>query len=171
MTHDRLTLPDIGQSIGRTPDLIYKFPSGTKSKYVRLHNMRNFGPDDQLGLAEVFIFGPGEPTAAQKAAQVEAGDANVMREPHWHLFLDNHVVTRSTGFRRVLHRPRPRGVVLTPDKPWETFGVTPWYVGVRKSGGYECYYQTLWWRPGGGSVNRMAYAISDDGIRAVSPST
>ena len=90
-------------------------------------------------------------------------------EEHWHLFLDNHEITRSTGFQRVLHQPIPRGVVLVPDKPWETFGVTPWYIGRRKSGGYECYYQALWHAPGMRVVSRIAYAISDDGIHWEKP--
>ena len=30
-------------------------------------------------------------------------------EPHWELFLDNQSITRSTGFCRVIHRPRSRG--------------------------------------------------------------
>ena len=85
-------------------------------------------------------------------------------EPRWHLFLDDHEITRSTGFRRVLHHPKPRGVVLEAEKPWETFGVTPWYVGRHKGGGYECYYQTLWHERGMRVVNRMAYAISDDAL-------
>ncbi len=85
-------------------------------------------------------------------------------EPHWHLFLDNHAVTRSTGFQRILHRPQPRGVVLKAEKPWETFGVTPYYVGRRQDGSYECYYQTLWHEPGMRVASRIAYAVSDDAI-------
>ena len=85
-------------------------------------------------------------------------------ETRWHLFLDNHEITRSTGFQRVLHHPKPRGVVLEAEKPWETFGVTPWYVGRRKGGGYECYYQTLWHERGMRVANRMAYAVSEDAL-------
>lgn len=172
VTHERLTLPDWGQVQGRQPDVIYKFPAGTRSRYVRLHDMNNFGPQKRLGLAEVFIFRPGKPKAARKETlPTDARSAQSAGQPgpHWQLFLDDHIITRSTGFRRVLHHPQARGVVLKPDKPWETFGVTPWYVGPRKGGGYECYYQALYWRPGGGSVNRMAYAISDDGIHWMKP--
>jgi len=43
-------------------------------------------------------------------------------EPHWELFLDDHIITRSTGFQRVLHHPQPRGIVIPADKPWETQG-------------------------------------------------
>ena len=48
--------------------------------------------------------------------------------PHpstWHLFLDNHVLARATGFDRVIHHPRPLGVVIPADQPWETAGVAP----------------------------------------------
>lgn len=90
-------------------------------------------------------------------------------EPYWQLFLDDHIITRSTGFERVVHHPRPHGVVLKTEKPWETFGATPWYVGRRKEGGYECYYQALWHEPGMRVVSHMAYAISEDGIHWEKP--
>ena len=61
------------------------------------------------------------------------------QEPHWQLFLDDYIIERSTGFRRVLHHPQPRGLVLKPDKPWER-SLTPQYVGWRKDGRLECYY-------------------------------
>ena len=96
-------------------------------------------------------------------------DQTTPAEPHWQLFLDDHIITRSTGFQRVLHQPRPRGIVLEPDKPWETFGVVPWYVGRRKGGGYECYYETLWHEPGLRVASRIAYAVSDDAIHWEKP--
>ena len=49
-------------------------------------------------------------------------DQTELQEPHWQLFLDDHVIARSTGFQRVVHHPQPRGVVLKPDKPWESMG-------------------------------------------------
>ena len=61
------------------------------------------------------------------------------REPHWELFLDNYIIDRSTGFKRVLHHPQPRGVVLTADQPWENHIDGPQYVGWRKDGRLECY--------------------------------
>ena len=60
---------------------------------------------------------------------------------HWELFLDDHVIERSTGFQRVLHHPQPRGVVVPADKPWEPQGLTPVYVGRRDDGQFECYYR------------------------------
>ena len=87
------------------------------------------------------------------------------QEPHWQLFLDDHVITRSTGFQRVVHHPRPRGVTLEADKPWEsTRGVGAGYVGWRKDGSLECYYMGL------GELGPVTcYAISDDGIHWKKP--
>ena len=169
VTHATITLPNLGHIQARTPDLLFTFPPGTRSRYVRLTDMDNFGPHRRLGLAEVFLVAAGGPDGVRAAAPAGVKPEADGREPNWQLFLDDHAITRSTGFRRVLHHPRPRGVVLVPDQPWETFGVTPFYVGPRQGGGYECYYQTLWWEPGGRSVNQMCYAISTDGIRWEKP--
>jgi hypothetical protein len=88
------------------------------------------------------------------------------REPNWELFLDDHIIERSTGFRRVLHHPEPRGVVLEPDLPWETQGLSILYVGWRKDGKLECYY-----RVHGKDIpgDTTAYAVSDDGIHWEKP--
>ena len=81
------------------------------------------------------------------------------QEPHWQLFLDDHVIARSTGFQRVLHRPQPRGIVLEGDNRWEQTGVTPLYVGKQRDGRYEMYYR------GHGAMGAVtAYAVSEDGI-------
>lgn len=174
VTHATLTLPDRKPVLARTPDIIYTFPLSTRTRYVRLHGMDNFGPDRELGLSEVFFLDAEESSDTDteefdEVADTSGKEVEVSTEPIWHLFLDDHIITRSTGFQQVLHHPEARGVVLKPDKPWETFGVTPWYVGRRKGGGYECYYQALRWKPDGGSVNCMAYAISEDGIHWVKP--
>jgi len=168
VTHATKPLPDIGQVQSRTPDLVYTFPPGTWSRYVRLHDMDNFGPHDDLGLAEVFILGS-QSELELGGIKRTAPQSAPKQEPDWHLFLDDHIITRSTGFQRVLRQPDPRGVVLKPDKPWETFGVTPWYVGKRKDGLYECYYQAIRWERGGRSVNRIAYAVSKDAIHWEKP--
>src|SRR5689334_19667382 len=51
---------------------------------------------------------------------------------NWQVFLDDFVVDRATGLDRVVHHPRSRGLAIPADKPWETFGCYPHYVG-RKS--------------------------------------
>ena len=86
------------------------------------------------------------------------------QEPHWQLFLDDHVIERSTGFQRVLHHPRPHGIVLEGDKPWEQTGVAPLYVGWRKDGSLECYY-----RAHGPTGPANAYAVSEDGLHWEKP--
>ncbi len=86
--------------------------------------------------------------------------------PHWALFLDDHWVERSTGFQRVLHHPEPRGIVIHPDQPWETQGMSVMYVGRRADGRFECYY-----RVHGANIppDTTAYALSDDGIHWEKP--
>ena len=90
-----------------------------------------------------------------------ANDGRLIREPHWELFLDDYIIERSTGFRRELRHPKPRGVVLPADQPWESQGLSFNYVGRRKDGKLECYYRTH-----GANVpnDTTGYAVSDDGI-------
>jgi len=109
-----------------------------------------------------------------KEAPIETG--------HWQLFLDDFVLARSTGLDRVIHHPRPLGVVIPADKPWETAGVSA-YVGRRKDGSFFAYYTAMWWdidRAGELSENfrwdrahhifhAIAYATSDDGIHWEKP--
>ena len=45
----------------RTPDLIYEFPEGTQSRYLRLYNMNNLiSSEPYLGLSEVIVLEPTE---------------------------------------------------------------------------------------------------------------
>jgi len=91
-------------------------------------------------------------------------DAGPEREPYWHLFLDNHIIARSTGFQRVIHHPTSRGIVLEGERRWEQTGVTPLYVGKRNDGRYEMYYR------GHGAMGAVtAYAVSEDGIHWEKP--
>lgn len=99
---------------------------------------------------------------------------------HWHLFIDDHVVARSSGLDRVVHHPTARGVVIPADKPWETNGVNPLHVGRRADGSFYAFYAAMWWdidraatiakenfrrdRPHQ-CFTGIAYATSDDGIR------
>ena len=36
------------------------------------------------------------------------------------LFLDDFIVQRIDGLKRVMHQPVKRGAVIRPDQPWET---------------------------------------------------
>ena len=92
---------------------------------------------------------------------------------HWQLFLDDHIIERSTGFQRVLHHPEARGPVLVPERPWEAQGITPLYVGRRADGRLECYYRAHWWNGKGewdlGQASATAYAVSEDGTHWEKP--
>ncbi|MFN0195522.1 MAG: hypothetical protein ACKVT0_02155 [Planctomycetaceae bacterium] len=99
---------------------------------------------------------------------------------HWQLFLDDHVIGRSTGLDRVLHPPRARGVVLPADKPWETYGAELLYgtpVGRRDDGTFYMFYRSMWWNRGtGDGADRahhmtfsVGYATSEDGIHWEKP--
>jgi hypothetical protein len=102
-----------------------------------------------------------------------------MSESHWQLFLDDHVLARTTGFDRVIHKPTCRGVVIPADKPWETNGLQPLYVERRPDGKFICFYNAMWWdidravanAPENFAKDRphqiysaLALATSDDGI-------
>jgi len=115
---------------------------------------------------------------AETNAVVPQQHLGAPREPYWHLFLDDHVIARSTGFRRVVRHPRPMGIVLKADKAWEGLGVSPMYVGERKDGRYEMYYRAHWPLQRGERPPRFdhppytslhAYAVSTDGIHWEKP--
>ena len=109
-----------------------------------------------------------------------------MGDGAWNLFLDDAAVARATGFDRVLHHPKPRGVVIPADRPWETNGVMPTYVGRRADGSFVCLYTAMWWdidraEAAGASASvrqdrphqiftAAAYAVSDDGVNWRKPS-
>ena len=73
------------------------------------------------------------------AAEVDARD--------WQLFIDDHAIARATGFDRVVHHPRPMGVVIANDKPWESGGVAPEYFARRADGTFVGFYEAIWWAP------------------------
>jgi hypothetical protein len=102
----------------------------------------------------------------------------------WQLFIDDYACARTTGFDRVVHHPKPHGVVIPADKPWETVGIQPIYVGRRSDGTFEAYLSSMWW-----DIDRaqeldpcwrddkahniyrgVGYARSDDGIHWEKPS-
>lgn len=86
------------------------------------------------------------------------------------LFVDRALIERLEGARHVLHRPRPREVVLTCDEPWEEGG--PGYETVFKDGDtYRMFYRA---NPGGNGTDQdktqvTCYAESTDGIHWEKP--
>ena len=113
------------------------------------------------------------------AREQKQESAETVGNGRWELFLDDHVLARSTGFRRVLHHPRARGVVIPADRPWETVGVCPLYVARRPDGSFVAFYRAIWWTempeaPEGKErptyrAAAMAYATSSDGIHWEKP--
>lgn len=102
-----------------------------------------------------------------------------MQNSDWQLFIDDYIIARSTGFDKVLHKPRSLGIVVPADKPWETNGIRPHHVGRKPDGSFFMFYDAMWWDIDRAAdyksegmkkdrahhyVHRIAYAISDDGI-------
>ena len=115
---------------------------------------------------------------ANDVSVVPDQNAGPERQPAWQLFLDDHNIARSTGFRRIVRHPHPRGVVLPVEHAWESLGVTPVYVGKRQDGRYEMYYRSHWPLKRGNRPPRfdhppytslLAYAVSEDGIHWEKP--
>jgi len=69
----------------------------------------------------------------------------------WQLFLDDFAVARGTGLARVLHHPKPMGVVIPADKPWETHSALPSYFARKADGTFVGFYSCVWWVPKSGS--------------------
>ena len=67
-----------------------------------------------LALLFVFTFSP--LVAGEQSSVIPDQEAGPPREPYWQLFLDDHSIARSTGFRRIVRYPRPRGIVLKADQ-------------------------------------------------------
>lgn len=98
--------------------------------------------------------------------------------PRWYLLIDDNWLARSTGFDRVIHHPRARGVVLPADQPWETAGVAPMHVGRGADGRFTLFYNAMWWDIDGADrlvgnhrrdrahhiFVRVGMATSEDGI-------
>ena len=103
----------------------------------------------------------------------------------WQLFIDDYVIARSTGLSRVVHHPRPLGVVIPADKPWETSGVgAEAYIAQQADGTFVAYYTAMWWDLDAGPrigaegfrrdrahhiFSRIALATSQDGIECIQP--
>ncbi len=103
----------------------------------------------------------------------------ILVDQRWQLFLDDYIVARATGFDRVVHHPRARGVVIPADKPWESVGASPNFIGRREDGTFFAFYTATWWIPDLESKTQPdraqqytsagAYATSKDGIHWEKP--
>ncbi len=80
------------------------------------------------------------------------------------LFVDYHLIGQLRGTRLKLHAPRPGGVAISYEKPWEDW--SSFYTTILKDGDtYRMYY-----RCGMGGESYTCYAESRDGIRWARPS-
>jgi len=76
------------------------------------------------------------------------------------LFVDDHLVAASSGIERRLQRPRPRGIAIEHDAPWE--GRHPnYYVAFEDGDRYRMFYRS---GTGDDAGEMTCYAESDDGI-------
>lgn len=87
-------------------------------------------------------------------------------ESRLELFVDRFLIDRLEGTRLELHRPRPAGVVIRPDTPWEKnarYADPPYGWGrlvIKDADRYVMYYQV---------VSQINYAESLDGIHWKKP--
>ena len=100
----------------------------------------------------------------------EKGEANVLEiGSRRELFVDDFLIERLDGARRVLHHPTPREVSLVRDQPWE--GNVSGYTTLFQDGDlYRMYYRgthTIYTEGKVTSPHRelVCYAESQDGIR------
>jgi hypothetical protein len=134
-------------------------------------NLNNLRVTSVLSALVLFVTAaPGAETSATDAITVDQ---------NWQLLLDEHVVARSTGFDRVLHHPRARGVVIPADKPWETAQSMPNFFARKPDGTFVAIYGVVWWNPDANNKTQpdraqqyeagRAYATSRDGIHWEKP--
>ena len=85
------------------------------------------------------------------------------------LFVDEYLIESMEGVSLKLHEPRPAGVAIKVDRPWESrfnFG----YKVFKQEGTYHLYYLARELLRGDKKVNRyISYARSQDGIRWEKP--
>ena len=119
-----------------------------------------------------YRFGQPAPPAVKPVrsiAKVDAVNVGSRRE----LFVDDAMIGKMSGeLRLALHRPQPREIVFTTDKPWE--GNVSAYQSVFKAEGkYRMYYRGTHMNVGKGYPARgsknLCYAESTDGIHWTRP--
>ena len=97
------------------------------------------------------------------AEPIQLGKYGTQRE----LFVDNHLIDKLTGdAKQHLHRPEPKEVILTTDKPWE--GNTCAYYTIFRDGNlFRMYYRGSHWDTKAKKATHSevtCYAESKDGI-------
>ena len=110
--------------------------------------------------AAALLSSPAAGTARGESGFEASLDIGSRRE----LFVDYHLIGQLRGTRLKLHVPRPGGVAIAYEKPWEDW--YSFYTTILKDGDtYRMYY-----RCGLGSQSYTCYAESRDGIRWTRPS-
>ena len=102
------------------------------------------------------------------AEPIQLGKYGTQRE----LFVDNHLIDKLTGdAKQHLHRPEPKEVILTTDKPWE--GNTCAYYTIFRDGNlFRMYYRGSHWDTKAKKATHRevtCYAESKDGIHWTKP--
>ncbi len=102
------------------------------------------------------------------AEPIQLGKYGTQRE----LFVDNHLIDKLTGdAKQHLHRPEPKDVILTTDKPWE--GNTCAYYTIFRDGNlFRMYYRGSHWDTKAKNATHRevtCYAESKDGIHWTKP--
>jgi len=95
---------------------------------------------------------------------------------NWQLFIDDATVARATGLDKIVRHPRPKGLVLAADRPWETVGMGLQHVERRSDGTFVLYYLSMWWDPSVAQAEKheahkkdRAHHIATSGAMATSP--
>lgn len=85
------------------------------------------------------------------------------------LFVDRKLIDRLEGTQLELHAPRPAGIALKYDQPWEgEFSFVP--TVIKDGDTYRMYYRGLLpWKSGEPLVESTCYAQSSDGIHWTKP--
>ena len=102
------------------------------------------------------------------AEPIQLGKYGTQRE----LFVDNHLIDKLTGdAKQHLHRPEPKEVILTTDKPWEG-NTCAYYTIFRDDNLFRMYYRGSHWDTNAKKATHRevtCYAESKDGIHWTKP--
>lgn len=102
-------------------------------------------------------------------ADDDAGSAVIDIGSRRELFVDGRLIDRLNGMRLNLSPPRPAGIALKYDQPWEgEFSFVPTII--KDGGKYHMYYRAFPpWKKNEPLVESTCYAVSDDGIHWTKP--